>query len=109
MIRGYAGSTAQAYAEEYSRQFEVIAETAPLQGDPDGDGAVTNKDAQIVLTAYTESLGTGKTALPDDAFRAADVNGDGKIGADDAQYILIYYTGNTIAGNPVTWEALLRP
>ena len=108
VIRGYEGSTAQTYADFFGQTFEPISASAPLIGDPDGDGAVTNKDAQMVLVAYTESLGTGKVDLPEDALKAADVNGDGKVGVDDAQYILIYYTGNTIAGNPTTWEDLIQ-
>ena len=108
VIRGYEGSSAQTYADFFGQTFEAISASAPLIGDPDGDGAVTNKDAQKVLVAYTESLGTGKVDLPEDALKAADVNGDGKVGVDDAQYILIYYTGNTIAGNPTTWEDLIQ-
>ena len=78
-----------------------------LRGDADGDGEITNKDAQMVLVAYTDSLGTGVVDLPEAAFTAADVDGDGKVGAGDAQYILIYYTMNTIAGTPTAWEDLL--
>ncbi|MCQ2408876.1 MAG: hypothetical protein MJ065_10180, partial [Oscillospiraceae bacterium] len=63
---------------------------------------------QMVLIAYTDSLGTGVVDLSDAVFKAADVDGDGKVGAGDAQYILIYYTENTIAGNPTTWEELLN-
>ena len=87
---------------------DPVTPPQPKGGDPDGDGAVTNKDAQMVLVAYTESLGTGKVDLPEDALKAADVNGDGKVGVDDAQYILIYYTENTIAGNPTTWEDVIQ-
>ena len=75
--------------------------------DGSADGEVTNKDAQFVLVAYTESPGTGVVDLPETAAKAADVNGDGKVGVDDAQNILIYYTENTIAGNPVTWEDII--
>ena len=87
---------------------DPVTPPQPKGGDPDGDGAVTNKDAQTVLIAYTGSLGTGKVDLPEDALKAADVNGDGKVGVDDAQYILIYYTENTIAGNPTTWEDVIQ-
>ncbi len=108
VIRGYEGSSAQTYADFFGQTFEPISASASLNGDPDGDGAVTNKDAQTVLVAYTESLGTGKVDLPEDALKAADVNGDGKVGVDDAQYILIYYTENTIAGKPTTWEDVIQ-
>lgn len=87
---------------------DPVTPPQPKGGDPDGDGAVTNKDAQTVLVAYTGSLGTGKVDLPEDALKAADVNGDGKVGVDDAQYILIYYTENTVAGNPTTWEDVIQ-
>ncbi|HAG13568.1 MAG TPA: hypothetical protein DCG49_06865, partial [Ruminococcus sp.] len=88
-------------------ETEIPADTERQKGDADGDGKVTNKDAQMVLVAYTDSLGSGVVDLPEAAFNAADVDGDGKVGAGDAQYILIYYTENTIAGNPKTWEDLL--
>ena len=88
-------------------ETEIPADTERQKGDADGDGEITNKDAQTVLVAYTDSLGTGVVDLPEAAFNAADVDGDGKVGAGDAQYILIYYTENTIAGNPKKWEDLL--
>ena len=91
----------------YETDLEPEAAPELLRGDADGDGAVTNKDAQMVLIAYTDSLGTGKVDLPDAAFNAADVDGDGKVGAGDAQYILVYYTENTIAGKPTKWEDLI--
>ena len=91
----------------YETVLEPEAEPEYLRGDADGDGAVTNKDAQTVLVAYTDSLGSGVVDLPEAAFNAADVDGDGKVGAGDAQYILIYYTVNTLAGKPTAWEDLI--
>ncbi|GEM_PF-4739675 len=108
MICGYVGSTAEKYAKRNERQFVPLEGAAErTKGDADGDGAVTNKDAQYVLTAYTESLTTGVTDMPEADAKAADVDGSGSVGAADAQYILVYYTENTIAGNKTTWEMLI--
>lgn len=108
LICGYVGSTAEKYAKRNERQFVPLEGAAErTKGDADGDGAVTNKDAQYVLTAYTESLTTGVTDMPEADAKAADVDGSGSVGAADAQYILVYYTENTIAGNKTTWEMLI--
>ena len=40
--------------------------------------------------------------------KAADINGDSVISVDDAQCILRYYTENTVAGNPITWNEILK-
>lgn len=48
-IHGYAGSTAQAYAEKYNRKFEVIEDSSEFEkGDANGDGVFTIADAVIV-------------------------------------------------------------
>ncbi len=47
VIHGYAGSTAQAYAEKYNRKFEVIEEETveTISGDANGDGKFNIADA----------------------------------------------------------------
>ena len=40
--------------------------------------------------------------------KAADINGDGDVSVDDAQLILLYYVSNTLSGQSVTWDELIR-
>lgn len=47
VIHGYANSTAQAYAEKYDRQFELIEEAVP-SGDINGDGEFTVADVVVL-------------------------------------------------------------
>ena len=73
------------------------------------DGEITAIDAQNTLIAYVEALtNDGETGLTEVQFKACDVDGDGEITAADAQYILIYYTENNVAGNPITWDAIVK-
>ena len=57
-IRGYEGSTAQAYAEKYGYKFEPIEEICtaiPIQivpGDANGDGGIDMSDVVMVMQAY---------------------------------------------------------
>ena len=110
-IRGLSGSTAEAYAEKKKYQFTAIG-TAPEKtaaaGDITGDGKVGAEDAQNVLNVYAEIVADNDPKLTDAQKKAADVNKDGAVDATDAQFILIYYVENSIAGNPTTWEQLLR-
>lgn len=76
-IHGYENSTAQAYAETYSRTFVPLGETlAPaeaVKGDTNGDGKLTAADA-VLLQKWL-------LAVPDTTLNgnAADMNGDGII------------------------------
>lgn len=111
-IYGQSGSTAEAYAEKKKYQFAAIG-TAPekpaaVLGDFDGNGTVGAEDAQDVLNVYAEIVADNDPKLTDAQKKAADVNNDGAVDATDAQFILIYYVENSIAGNPTTWEQLLR-
>ena len=45
VIKGYAGTVAEQYAQANSFEFEVITETNAVFGDVDGDGKITVKDA----------------------------------------------------------------
>lgn len=79
-----------------------------LLGDVDGDGKFSVEDAQLTLKAYTVRIAGKDMNFDARQMKAANINGDDEISVDDAQFILIYYVNNTVAGNPVTWEALLE-
>ena len=91
VLRGYADSSAQLYAEKYGRTFEEISdEPAFTLGDVNLDGAINAKDANEVLLAAAR-LGTGlSSGLTEVKEKAADVTGEGTINAKDASLILRY-------------------
>ena len=74
VIHGYAGSTAQAYAEKYGRKFAVITP----DGDIDCDGALNTADI-VLMQKY---LLTVPDAVPE-AWKAGDLNGDNILNAAD--------------------------
>jgi len=86
VIYGYAGSTAQAYAEKHNLNFEVLSEVpepAVSLGDVDGSGAVDILDV-IAVNKYI--LGT--KMLDKAQQTAADVNKDGDVASSDSLLIL---------------------
>ncbi len=91
-IYGYEGSTAQAYAEKYNRNFALIGsepETETLkQGDASGDGEV---DILDVITINKAIL--GKENLSENGLKAIDFNGNGKPDSDEALTLLKYIVG----------------
>lgn len=98
-IYGYEGSTAQAFAEKYGYNFEILGEKSDTDhklGDLDGDGVIDSTDASAVLAEYA-AIQTG--AAPTVSTSVGDVNGDGFIDASDASDILQFYayiqTGGT--------------
>ena len=117
VIFGAKGSTAEAYAEKFNRQFAVTStevELNPLKpterGDFDGDDKISIEDAQNVLLAYTEMLAGNDPKLNALQKNTCDADRDGDVDVTDAQYILIYYTECTLL-NPdmppteyVSWE-----
>lgn len=80
VIHGYAGSTAQAYAEKYNRKFEVIKEEAVevVKGDANGDGAFTIADA---VTLQKWILGSSDSQLANSD--GVDLCKDGRIDVFD--------------------------
>lgn len=118
VIFGAKGSTAEAYAEKFNRQFAVTGtevELNPLKpterGDFDGDDQISIEDAQNVLLAYTEMLAGNDPKLNALQKNTCDADRDGDVDVTDAQYILIYYTECTLL-NPdmppteyVSWES----
>ncbi|MBQ8724696.1 MAG: leucine-rich repeat protein, partial [Oscillospiraceae bacterium] len=110
-IYGYTGSTAQAYAENYEREF--IPLDGKTTGDADGDGVVGLNDAVMVLEFYA------KRAVNDTSFvfnedenensaiiNAVDIDGDGTIALGDASLILQYYAQTASGKNP-NWEDII--
>lgn len=101
-VRGYANSTAAAYARQNRLNFERILE----RGDIDGNGEIDVADAQAVLMSYVaESVGK-KPTLNQRQLEAADVNFNCKTDAVDANIILEYYLYNGIMDEPTAWESL---
>ena len=78
VIHGYAGSTAQSYAEKYGRRFEAIRPS----GDMNGDGSLQISD----IVMLQKLLMTGESAQIAD-WRAADLNCDGLLNAVDLSLI----------------------
>lgn len=90
-IKGYDGSTAEAYANKYGYNFVSLGKP-PTLGDPNGDGVIDAKDASFILAEYSR-LSTGENGTFTPAQKsAADVNSDGKTDSKDASRILGYYS-----------------
>ncbi|HAG13977.1 MAG TPA: hypothetical protein DCG49_08970, partial [Ruminococcus sp.] len=64
-----------------------------IQGDYDGNGAITVNDAQLTLNAFlTNMTGDPDGEIPNPGQLAAcDIDGNGELMASDAQWILLYY------------------
>ena len=91
VIYGYAGSTAETYAENNSREFVPLS-VIDLSCDVTGDGIVSVSDASLVLSAYT-LINSGKDPeLTEKQRDMADADKDGKITGSDATLILRYCT-----------------
>lgn len=90
VICGLRESTAQSYAQSYSRQF-VLA--SPLTGDINEDGSIDLDDAVEILGLYAEK-GAGTADISDFQFLAGDIDGNGDIGIDDAAQVLSIYAQN---------------
>lgn len=91
VIRGYAGSTAEAYAKKYGRTFEVLSEeqTAPAPsvttGDVNCDQKIDVSDAVLLARFLTAD----KDAVVTEAgIQHADVDKNGKQDSDDLTMLL---------------------
>lgn len=81
VIHGYAGSTAQAYAEKYNRKFEVIEEEIPQTTT----ATTTTTETTTATTVETTTVTTEKPTedvVPE--FVRGDANGDGELTIADA-------------------------
>lgn len=84
-MRGYLGSTAQAYAEKHHVWFNI-------QGDIDRDGKLTADDSNLILIEYlTTDVLNGATTMTREQAKSADYDFDDKITADDANDVLYAY------------------
>jgi hypothetical protein len=104
-IYGYPNSTAQTYAEKYSRKFVALEEkptTADL-GDVNVDGKVDSSDASAVLAEYANVQTGGAGGFTESQLKSADVNSDGKIDSSDASKILAYYAMISTGKEP-SWD-----
>ena len=91
-IYGYEGSTAQAYAQKYERNFALI-DSVPepenfKQGDASGDGEV---DILDVITVNKAIL--GKETLTETQLKAIDFNGNSKPDSEEALTLMKYIVG----------------
>ncbi|MBR5362498.1 MAG: PIG-L family deacetylase [Oscillospiraceae bacterium] len=86
--------------------FEHIV-TEYIKGDPDGDGAVTVADAQLVLEAAVHLTAGLESGLTDAQTDAADTDCDGALTVADAQLILAYYTVNTVSEAAADWSEIV--
>ncbi|MBR0485046.1 MAG: leucine-rich repeat protein [Oscillospiraceae bacterium] len=91
-IYGYEGSTAQAYAEKYERNFAFISSApetseseAILLGDVSGDGEINILD---VITINKAIL--GKEELTEAQIKAIDFNGNGKPDSEESLTLMKY-------------------
>lgn len=91
-------------ASNGGKEYKATVKFGGMFGDVDGDGQVTNMDAQLTLIHATEVMTGNSGTLTDAQAAIADVNSDGKVDSADAQYILIYYVEKVVSGNTnTTW------
>lgn len=106
-ISGYSGSTAQAYAEKYERDFVPLgdkpATPAYQLGDANADGKIDSSDASLILAEYAIIQTGANTTFTDAQKLAADVNKDGSVASTDASKILAYYADSATGKEP-SWD-----
>ncbi|MBO5227309.1 MAG: leucine-rich repeat protein [Ruminococcus sp.] len=114
IIRCKSGSTAEAFAETFGYQVEILNNVVLTEeeiGDVSGDGTVGVDDATLVLTYYAmNAAGLEMTFNEDSAVNerlmaAADTDMDSLVSISDATMVLTYYAQNAAGLNP-TWEGL---
>ncbi len=99
-----AGSTFDDYngisvwCVQFSANFGSGAFSAPLMGDPTGDGFVGIDDLNLVLAVWGQTAGPGEVI-------DGDLSGDGFVGIDDLNAVL----GNWNAGTPPTGNVSADP
>ncbi len=92
VIKGYADSSAQDYAEKYGYNFVMLNEESESRlGDVNKDGTINASDSSVILTAYA-LISTGDSSMNTKEFiESADINKDKVVDAVDASAILQYY------------------
>jgi len=88
VIYGYDNSTAQAYAEKYSREFVSLG-IAPVEkdilGDVDGNGKVSIMDATEIQRHIAQL-----SIIPEDRLACTDTNKDTRVSILDATQIQLF-------------------
>ena len=122
IIKGYKGSTAEAYANKYDRKFvpvdsgvgliidhgDIHIPGIPL-GDVNFDENVNAVDASMVLAYYAETSSGKEGSFNPEQISAADMDGNGRINAVDASDILAYYAFISVGENPpITPEEFMQ-
>jgi len=108
IIKGYEGSVAQDYAENFGITFISMGEdpsnkTEIQLGDVNGDNEINASDASDILAEYA-NISSGGTLSID--INIADVNNDGVLDASDASTILSYYAYKSSGGESTLEEFL---
>lgn len=81
IIYGYEGSTAQEYAELFSRNFAVIGSEETVWGDANCDGTTDIADSVLIMQSIANPDkygigGTEETAITENGMKNADVSGN---------------------------------
>ncbi len=97
-VYGCIGSTAQAYAKKYGKDFVPLDGGSYYFGDVNNDGSIDSTDASLILSEYALVATTGKSILSEEQKLAADVNFDNIVDASDASLILSYYSYTSTGG-----------
>ena len=111
VIKGYDGSTAEAYAEKYGYSFVSLGQRPPEYsfGDVNGDGMIDAVDASDVLAYYARVSTDQEGGFGKKQQAAADVDMNGFIDSVDASDILSYYAYvSTEGGNVLSLEAYMK-
>jgi hypothetical protein len=90
-IYGYAGSTAQTYAEKFGCKFEPLPGNSILRGDANIDGNVNIADAVLVIQVATnpDKYAQGKSEFSITAQGEKNADVDGKAGLSNEDALLI--------------------
>ena len=78
-IHGFAGSTAEEYANKYDRRFKVITSPEAVSGDYNGDGEVTVADAVLLIRFFAEGGSLTQKEIDSVLSGNPDINGDGLV------------------------------
>ena len=78
-IHGFAGSTAEEYANKYDRSFKVITSPEAVSGDYNCDGEVTVADAVLLIRFFAEGGSLTQKEIDSVLSGNPDINGDGLV------------------------------
>ena len=87
-IHGFAGSTAEEYANKYDCRFEAITSSATVSGDYNGDGDVSVADAVLLARFVAEDTELTNEQIAEILNHDPDINGDGLVTIADLTELL---------------------